>query len=69
MVMVFAVAYAILEGGLWIIERATALQAGQLSSIPELVNMRSGILGTAAGCYALFRLLRFHPACSSGYAA
>jgi hypothetical protein len=58
-----------LEGGLWIIERAAGMKTGQLSSIPEVFNVRSGILGTAAGIYALFRLGRFHPAFNSSYAA
>lgn len=69
MVAVFACAYTVLEGGVWIIERAAALKVGQLSSIPEVFNVHSGILGTAAGIYALFRLGRFHPACNSSYAA
>lgn len=65
----FACAYTMLEGGLWIIERAAGLTVGQLSSIPEVVNVRSGILATAAGIYGLFRLGRFHPAFNSRYAA
>jgi hypothetical protein len=69
MVAVFAFAYVMLEGGLWIIERAAGLRPGLLSSMPEVFNVRSGILGTAAGIYALFRLGRFHPAFNSSYAA
>ena len=33
------------------------------------MKIRAGILGTAAGFYALYRLWRFHPACNLAYAA
>lgn len=69
LVAVFALAYGMLEGGLWIIERSTGTVKGEISSMPEIVKMRSVILGMAAGCYAIFRLWRFHPACNPAYAA
>lgn len=69
MVAVFAVAYGVLEAGLWIIEYAAGDLKGQISTMPEIMNIRAGILGTAAGVFALYRLGRFHPACNPGYAA
>src|SRR5260370_34411676 len=58
-----------LDAGLWIIERAATNLKGEISAMPEIMLIRSVILGTAAGFYALFRLWRFHPACNLGYAA
>jgi len=68
-VVVFGLTYAMLDGGLWIIERSAPSLNGQLSGMPEITNIRAGILGVAAAFYALYRLWRFHPACNSGYAA
>ena len=67
-VAAFGLAYAMLDGGLWLIEQGTPSLNGQLSGLPEVMNTRACILGTAAGFYALYRLWRFHPACNSAYA-
>lgn len=69
MVGLFAIAYGVLEAGLWIIEHAAAGLKGQITTMPEIANIRAGILGTAAGVFALYRLGRFHPFCNLGYAA
>jgi hypothetical protein len=68
-VAVFGLVYAMLDGGLWLIEHSAPSLSGQLTGLPEVMNIRAGILATAAGFYALYRLWRFHPACNSAYAA
>jgi hypothetical protein len=68
-VAVFGLAYAMLDGGLWLIEHGAPSLNGQLSGLPEVMNTRAAILGTAAAFYALYRLWRFHPACNLGYTA
>ncbi|MCX6923462.1 MAG: hypothetical protein NT154_09685 [Verrucomicrobia bacterium] len=60
---------AVFAVGLWVIARATGNLGGQISAMLEIINIRAGILGTAAGLFALYRLGRFHPACNLGYAA
>jgi hypothetical protein len=67
-VAVFVLAYGMLDGGLWLIEHGAPSLKGELAGLPEFMQMRAGILGTAAGFYALYRLWRFHPACNSSYA-
>src|SRR5436190_19696300 len=39
-----------------------------ISGMPEFFLLRKIMLCSAAGLYAAFRLLRFHPACYPGYA-
>jgi hypothetical protein len=69
MVAVFAIAYGMVDAGLWAIELAVGSLATEPSTVQEFLSIRSGILGTAAAVFALYRLYRFHPACSPGYAA
>jgi len=66
-VAVFGLVYAMLDGRLWLIEHSAPSLSGQLTGLPEVMNVRAGILGTAAGFYGLYRLWRFHPACNSAY--
>ena len=68
LVAAFGIAYAMLDGGLWLIEHSAPSLNGQLAGMPEIMRIREIILGTAAGFYALYRLGRFHPACNSSYA-
>jgi hypothetical protein len=63
LVAVFAVPYAMIATGLWLIERATPGMDGS----EEIKPIRTIILGLASGLYALFRLWRFHPACNPAY--
>jgi hypothetical protein len=69
MVGVFVLAYAMIDGGVLLIEHGAPNLKGTISSIPEIMNIRAGILATAAGLYALYRLWRFHPVCHPAYAA
>jgi hypothetical protein len=69
MVAVFVIIYGILEAGLWAIEHAAGNLRSEISTMPEIRNIRLVILGGAAGVFALYRLWRFHPACNLGYAA
>lgn len=69
MLTVFAVAYLLLEAGIWIIGHASGNITAQVAAMPEIRNIRAGILGVAAACYAIFRIWRFHPACNQRYSA
>ena len=69
LVAAFGIAYAMLDGGLWLIEHSAPSLNGQLAGMPEIMKTRAVILGTAAAFYALYRLGRFHPACNTAYAA
>jgi hypothetical protein len=69
LVAAFGIAYAMLDGGLWLIEHSAPSLNGQLAGMPEIMRIREIILGTAAAFYALYRLGRFHPACNTAYAA
>ena len=62
--IIFAVAYGLLEAGMWMIR---TVSPG--ADMPELANIRFVILGAAALVYAVFRLFRFHPACNPAYSA
>jgi hypothetical protein len=69
LVLMFCAAYGTLEAGMWLIRRAIPAGAESITEVPELRNIRMLILGVAAFCYAVFRLIRFHPACNQAYAA
>src|SRR5438046_2314432 len=68
LVALFVVTYGVLDAGLWLVEKAVPNVSGGISDMPEIMNIRSGILETAAGLFAAFRLWRFHPACNTSYA-
>jgi len=69
LVALFVIAYGVVDGGLWVIARAAGDLKGEIFEMTEIRNVRALILGAAAGCYALYRLWRFHPACNRRYAA
>ncbi len=69
LVTLFVLIYLVLEGGMWFLEFHLPNGREVISDMPELAVLRAIILGAAGGCYALFRLGRFHPACQPGYAA
>ena len=69
LVAVFVIFYAMVDAGLWIIARGAGHRREEIFEMAEIRNFRAVILGAAAGCYALYRLWRFHPFCNRRYAA
>lgn len=69
LIVIFCAAYGTLEAGFWLIQRALPAGAETFAELPEARKIRMAILGLAAFCYAVFRLIRFHPACNHAYAA
>src|SRR6266404_3760707 len=69
MAALFVIFYAMVDAGLWIIARAARDLRGEIFEMTEIRNFRALILGTAAGCYAFYRLWRFHPFCNRRYSA
>src|SRR5437870_4619879 len=69
MAALFVIFYAMVDAGLWFIARAARDIRGEIFEMTEIRNFRALILGTAAGCYALYRLWRFHPFCNRRYSA
>jgi hypothetical protein len=67
-VTVFALAYAILSGAIWLIQKVAPFPESS-SDFPDLVRMQAIVLAIPAGCYAIYRLARFHPAFNPKYAA
>jgi hypothetical protein len=67
LIVSFFVVYGTLEAALWLIQRAILLPES-FTELPETRSMRLAIVGGAAFCYAVFRLIRFHPACNQAYA-
>ncbi len=68
-VVTFAVIYGLFSVAVWLIAAATRITYVNISEMQEIVAWRSGFIATAAGCYALYRLVRFHPVCNRGYRA
>jgi hypothetical protein len=64
LVVIFAVAYSMIEAGIWLIEILTPGEA-----TADFANIRIVVLGCAAAAYAFFRVWRFHPACNPAYSA
>jgi len=69
MVALFVIFYGMVDAGLWFIARAARDIRGEIFEMTEIRNFRALILGMAAGCYALYRLWRFHPFWNRRYAA
>ena len=65
----FVILYGMIAVCLWLIELAVPSTGQTMSDMGEILNMRRGILLSAAGVYAVYRLWRFHPACNQAYAA
>jgi len=64
----FIFGYAGLELCLRALDARFPSSPGTISNTPEIFLVRKIMLCSAAGLYAAFRLLRFHPACYPGYA-
>src|SRR4051794_15101064 len=69
LVIPFVVVYGLLLVSIWLIAVGEQRAVASISSSSDIVNMQTVILGGAAGVYALFRVLRFHPKCNQAYAA
>jgi hypothetical protein len=63
----FLIIYGLMEGGLRILGLALGFPHGALPPNPEIQNARAALVGATAGVYALYRILRFHPAANLGY--
>src|ERR1043166_1462235 len=67
-VAIFVVLCVVFDGGILLLETAApAHRAFEISSTPEIVNVRTVLIAGAAGVFAMFRLVRFHPACNDRY--
>src|SRR6266487_2602254 len=69
LVGLFVILYGLVAACLWLIELAAPNMGNAMSDSAEILNIRTAILASAAGVYALYRLWRFHPACNQPYAA
>jgi len=69
LLIVFAVAYGLIEAGMWLINFVSPGARSIADEMPELAGIRIVILVSAAVVYASFRLWRFHPACNPAYSA
>ncbi len=66
----FIVIYILVSGCFWLVGRSVDddIHHESMSNMPEVIGVRTFILGLAAAIYALFRLTRFHPAINRAYA-
>lgn len=69
LVVLFIILYGMVAACFWLIELNVPNSDRPLSSIQEVVNIRTALLAGAAGVYAAYRLWRFHPVCNQAYAA
>ncbi len=69
LIVVFMIVYGMVELGLWFIRLAMPAAAEGFSDMEEVKHIRMFILGGTACAIAIYRLWRFHPACSPAYAA
>ena len=68
LVGLFIFLYSVVWVCFWLIGLSLPEPARSTFDAPQVVGCRSVILGFAAGFYAAFRLVRFHPACNVAYA-
>ena len=68
-VVTFAVVYGLFSAAVWLIAVTSRMAQADISDMQEMVVSRNFILAMAAGCYAVYRLVRFHPVCNRGYRA
>lgn len=68
LVGLFIVIYGLVSFCFWLIDRTVPENTMSVSDMPEVLGFRTFVVGLAAGVYALFRLIRFHPACNRPYA-
>jgi hypothetical protein len=66
--LIFAIAYGLFEGSLWLLQRTVPYADLAISGSPDLYQIRVFILAAAAGCCALSRLWRLHPGFNWAYA-
>src|ERR1051326_1278795 len=65
----FIVAWAIVEGGILLIQIMTPGYPLGTADMDEISGIRTVVLACAAAVYALVRLWRFHPVCNPAYVA
>jgi hypothetical protein len=68
LVGIFFTVYGLVTGGLWLIEPRGPYVTIDFSEFQEVAGLHKALIGIAAAIYAMFRLLRFHPACNRAYA-
>lgn len=64
----FIFIYCLVSVCFWLVDRSFPGSTMSTFERYELIQFRSVILGFAAGVYAVYRLVRFHPACNRAYA-
>ena len=68
MVALFFLIYGLFTGGLYLLQLQWGIASAGLSTSPGLSTLLSPVLAGGAIVYALYRLWRFHPACSRAHA-
>ncbi len=68
LVGLFIVLYGMIEVSFWLV--TFSVQSHPMTDLDasDITNFREGILAIAAGVYAGYRLVRFHPVCNRAYA-
>jgi hypothetical protein len=67
LVAVIGLAYLLLEIAILLLAHVFGNSGVRVQDLSDIRYARAFILGSAAGCYAIFRLKRFHPALNLGY--
>ncbi len=63
----FAIACGLLDASVWLIATAARMAPEQVFVMREIATAWNVLFGTAAGFYAAYRLVQFHPVCNRGY--